>query len=956
MRWPFTRSRPEGGAAAEPSAGPQVQRAAAWADLPPIQRSAAAPIELTAETGPFLDHLTGRHPVEPSLQPLGHDVTMEAPAGIATGIASPAGHHHAHEPGLDFRLKSVEPAGRSAPTRAASSPAPAPTPAPAAAASPPAQRAPEASAPETVLEVARAEAPAPAPTPELVPPTPTPRASPAQRAPDPAPAEVQRAPEPPAERPQPAAEPVQAAPVQRAEEPAAAEPALDVQRAPAEEPEAAAAAPAEEAATSPEEESRLARARSQRAPETTAPTVGVEAGRRARRLPLLAAADPAEGPSRRAARVRAAGARRGRRRAGEPGRCSGFRGGAGRRRGRPAPPADPAQRAADEPLAPAAAASSPPAEPTQAAPAQPEPSAPVQRAPSSGTRRMGLGAPIRPDEVAQRAASAPSHDLPPTAPPERPFRRTNSPLEAQRSPAEASLAPVCSRAGCARSCSRGARRARAGRSCRARSRRRRSRWSPAAEEEVAESAQRAPIAGEKAPLAEAGDPLSSVQRAEADAGHDFPPLEVARQPVQRHAGHEDEGEPAGGAASTPRCSAPPRPRRPGPRRAASSRSSRRPALGGDRRARRAGGRRRRRSSSAPSRERSTFRAIRPRRWRRASTCPLRPGARAPARARARATTTSASTAASGGTGPTAAPVQASRFQRAAEAVVRALPLIGKRPLTPVQRADDVPTHVRTQVERHVDADLARLKIHRTPETSSTAKQLSARAYTTGGEVHAPSEQGPLDREPGRSLIAHELVHVAQQRKIGPTSIPREDSSEGRQPRVARAERRAHGRLGPAASARPAAHAVGAARRRHASGRSAQHVDGFRLRGCARPFSARSVSGCEDRLRSGRTDSSSRRPARPRSRRRRGWRRWSTCGSSVGARGRDAARRGPPAENPAGAHGPTSFTANEAAAPPSGHAPPAAHHEDASKLNEEQLQQAYDYFERAGASASGSNAT
>ena len=43
----------------------------------------------------------------------------------------------------------------------------------------------------------------------------------------------------------------------------------------------------------------------------------------------------------------------------------------------------------------------------------------------------------------------------------------------------------------------------------------------------------------------------------------------------------------------------------------------------------------------------------------------------------------------------------------------------------------------------------------------------------------PSEQGPLDREPGRSLIAHELVHVAQQRKIGPTSIPREDSSEGR---------------------------------------------------------------------------------------------------------------------------------------------------------------------------------
>jgi len=62
----------------------------------------------------------------------------------------------------------VEPAGRSAPTRVASTPAPAPAPAPARAqaapASPPAQRAPEASAPETALEVARAHDPPTAPT------------------------------------------------------------------------------------------------------------------------------------------------------------------------------------------------------------------------------------------------------------------------------------------------------------------------------------------------------------------------------------------------------------------------------------------------------------------------------------------------------------------------------------------------------------------------------------------------------------------------------------------------------------------------------------------------------------------------------------------------------------------------------------------------------------------------
>src|SRR6185295_15912101 len=72
-----------------------------------------------------------------------------------------------------------------------------------------------------------------------------------------------------------------------------------------------------------------------------------------------------------------------------------------------------------------------------------------------------------------------------------------------------------------------------------------------------------------------------------------------------------------------------------------------------------------------------------------------------------------------------------------------------------------------------------VKVHRSPESGSAAKSMQARAFTTGGEIHLPSEHGPLDREPARSLVAHELVHVAQQRQLG-ANLPTEDSHHGRE--------------------------------------------------------------------------------------------------------------------------------------------------------------------------------
>lgn len=96
----------------------------------------------------------------------------------------------------------------------------------------------------------------------------------------------------------------------------------------------------------------------------------------------------------------------------------------------------------------------------------------------------------------------------------------------------------------------------------------------------------------------------------------------------------------------------------------------------------------------------------------------------------------------------------------------------------MQRAPaPVPTEVRTMVESGTGADLSDVPVHRGADVSATATQLSARAYTTGGEVHLPQEHGPLTSGTGRSLLAHELTHVAQQRTLG-SSLPPESSPAG----------------------------------------------------------------------------------------------------------------------------------------------------------------------------------
>jgi hypothetical protein len=75
-------------------------------------------------------------------------------------------------------------------------------------------------------------------------------------------------------------------------------------------------------------------------------------------------------------------------------------------------------------------------------------------------------------------------------------------------------------------------------------------------------------------------------------------------------------------------------------------------------------------------------------------------------------------------------------------------------------------------------DLADVPIQRGPVSGMRARQLGARAFTEKGTVHVPDEAGPLEAEPGRRLLVHELAHVAQQRRLA-QEIPAETSIQGR---------------------------------------------------------------------------------------------------------------------------------------------------------------------------------
>lgn len=86
--------------------------------------------------------------------------------------------------------------------------------------------------------------------------------------------------------------------------------------------------------------------------------------------------------------------------------------------------------------------------------------------------------------------------------------------------------------------------------------------------------------------------------------------------------------------------------------------------------------------------------------------------------------------------------------------------------------------VRREMEQLFDRDFSQIQLHTDSISATSATELGARAYTTGGHiVFAPGEYNPHSTL-GRRLIEHELSHVVQQ-SVQP---PKRESPRVSQPR------------------------------------------------------------------------------------------------------------------------------------------------------------------------------
>ena len=88
----------------------------------------------------------------------------------------------------------------------------------------------------------------------------------------------------------------------------------------------------------------------------------------------------------------------------------------------------------------------------------------------------------------------------------------------------------------------------------------------------------------------------------------------------------------------------------------------------------------------------------------------------------------------------------------------------------------VPDDLRTIMRAAYGDDVGDQLVHRGADVTEEARQLGARAFARDGEVFVPIDAGPLDEASAKSLLAHELTHLAQQRRRT-APLPAEGSAE-----------------------------------------------------------------------------------------------------------------------------------------------------------------------------------
>jgi hypothetical protein len=115
------------------------------------------------------------------------------------------------------------------------------------------------------------------------------------------------------------------------------------------------------------------------------------------------------------------------------------------------------------------------------------------------------------------------------------------------------------------------------------------------------------------------------------------------------------------------------------------------------------------------------------------------------------------------------------------------PILLQPPLTippSVRRARKAQPAVTTPVPRHsaeaetVSTPEGPVRVDRSDAGARAAREMDADAFTVDETIVIPPDHGPLDEGRGQQLLAHELVHIRQQRSLGP-NLPPEESSAGR---------------------------------------------------------------------------------------------------------------------------------------------------------------------------------
>jgi hypothetical protein len=92
------------------------------------------------------------------------------------------------------------------------------------------------------------------------------------------------------------------------------------------------------------------------------------------------------------------------------------------------------------------------------------------------------------------------------------------------------------------------------------------------------------------------------------------------------------------------------------------------------------------------------------------------------------------------------------------------PGAGDRAPRPAATGRPLDPAVRAQLEAGFGREFGQVRVHTGEQAAASAAALGARAYTVGEDIVLGAGAAGLASPAGRRLLAHELAHVAQQRR------------------------------------------------------------------------------------------------------------------------------------------------------------------------------------------------